>query len=216
MQNGGSMWTEMNQIIFSPEVTKLGIVVILERACSHNKSMHNLELFVNSLVYERKKIILNETGMFMSSSVFVPYDIMPDTILKVLGDLIDSNLPRSVFKKEQTVHICFELPMQHASGSNNALGVVNVVCGLLLAINEASESKKSKNTTDHKLCIFDVILKSVFFKHRVEYSAVLLHCIRYGYCGPSEMTAFVEHKVHTDTTVPVVSAPSRSKKSLLV
>jgi hypothetical protein len=106
--------------------------------------------------------------------------------------------------------------MQHASGSNNALGVVNVVCGLLLAINEASESKKSKNTTDHKLCIFDVILKSVFFKHRVEYSAVLLHCIRYGYCGPSEMTAFVEHKVHTDTTVPVVSAPSRSKKSLLV
>jgi hypothetical protein len=216
MENDGSIWTEMNKVIFTPEVTKLGIVVILERACSHNKSMHNLELFVNSLVYERKKIILNETGMFMSSSVFVPYDIMPDTILKVLGDLIDSNLPRSVFKKEQTVHICFELPMQHASGSNNALGVVNVVCGLLLAINEASESKKSKNTTDHKLCIFDVILKSVFFKHRVEYSAVLLHCIRYGYCGPSEMTAFVEHKVHTDTTVPVVSAPSRSKKSLLV
>ena len=216
MQNGGSMWTEINKLIFSPEVTKLGIVVILERACSHNKSMHNLELFVNSLVYERKKIILNETGMFMSSSVFVPYDIMPDTILKVLGDLIDSNLPRSVFKKDQTVHICFELPMEHANGSNNSLGVVNVVCGLLLAINEARESKKNKNTTDHKLCIFDVILKSVFFKHRVEYSAVLLHCIRYGYCGPSEMTAFIEPKVLTDITVPVVSAPSRSKKSLPV
>ena len=216
MDDNDNTWIELDEVIFSPEVIKLGMVVILERACSHNKSMHNLELFVNALVYERKKIILNETGLFISSSIFVPYDIMPENILKVIDDLIDSNLPRSIFKKDEAVHICFELPIAYANASNNALGVINVVCGFLLAINEASESKKIKKKTDHKLCIFDVILKSVFFKHRVEYSTVLRNCIRYGYCGPSEMTAFTESKVVADKVVPVISAQSRNKTCLLV
>ena len=172
----------MDAIIFSPEVTKLGIIVILERACSHNKSMHNLELFVNGLVYERKKFILNETGLFMSSSVFVPYSIMPDTVLRAVEQMIDSNTPRSVFKKNECVHICFELP-SNATSSHNALGVINVVCGLLLAINEAGALPTPRQKTNHKLCIFDVILKSVFFKHRIDYAVVLRKCIEYGYCA---------------------------------
>jgi hypothetical protein len=176
-----SDWETMDQILFSPEVIKLGIIVILDRACSHNKSMHNLELFVNGLVYERKKIILNETGMFISTSVFVPYSIMSDTVLHAVEHIIDSSTPRSVFKKNECVHICFEMPAT-AAYSHNALGVLNVVCGLLLAINEAGALQTSRHKTNHKLCIFDVVLKSVFFKHRVDYAVVLRKCIQYGYC----------------------------------
>jgi len=179
MQN--SDWESVDATIFSPELIKLGIVVILDRTCSHNKSMHNLELFVNGLVYERKKIILNETGMFVSTSVFVPYSIMPDTVLRAIEKIMDSSTPRSVFKKNECVHICFEMPSK-ANSSQNALGVLNVVCGLLLAINEASALQTPQHRTNHKLCIFDVILKSIFFKHRIDYAAVLRKCIQYGYC----------------------------------
>ena len=216
MDKDDDEWTAIDEALFSPKMLKSGIIVILDRACSHNKSMHNLELFVNALVYERKKIILNETGMFVSSSLFIPYDIMPATILKILDDLIECNLPRSVFKKDATLHICFELPTEHPNASNNALGVVNVVCGLLLAINEAGESKIIKKKSNHKLCIFDVILKSVFFKHRVEYSMVMRKCVHYGYCGPREINESTESKVTDANVVPLISASLKGKKCVAV
>jgi len=79
------------------------------------------------------------------------------------------------------VNICFDSPVR---SDNNALGVVNVVCGLLLAINEARSVQQQHTTThDNMLCIFDVILKSVFFKHRIDYSLVLQNCVQFGYCG---------------------------------
>ena len=174
-------WDEMDQIIFSPHIVKLGMLAILQQSCSHNKSMHNLELFVNTLIYEKKKLILSETGLFLSTSMFVTFDMLPKPALRTVLALIDSNVTRSVFKKNGTVNICFDSPVR---SDNNALGVVNVVCGLLLAINEARSVQQQHTTThDNMLCIFDVILKSVFFKHRIDYSLVLQNCVQFGYCG---------------------------------
>jgi len=173
-------WDAMDEIIYCPEVVKLGILVILQKSCSHNKSIHDLELFINSLVFERKKIIISELGLFISSSIFIPYDILPEAVLCVMQDLIASNTSRSVFKKNDIVHICFDPPLHL---TQNALGVVNVICGLLLAIKEADKLKLHSKSIDHKMCIFDVILKSIFFKHRVDYAVVLRNCIRFGYCA---------------------------------
>ena len=180
-----SEWSVIDDTIYTPDVLKVGILCILQNSCSHNKSIHNLEIFINDLVYDKKKIILSEHGLSISSSIFIPYGILPETVLRVVHDLIGSNLSRSVFKKNNVVHICFDLPT-HAS--KIALGVVNVVCGLLLAINEANELKTHKKTTDHKICIFDVILRSIFFKHRIDYTTVLAHCIRLGYTTTSADT----------------------------
>jgi len=175
-------WDKIDDIIYTPEVVKLGILHVLQNSCSHNKSVYNLEIFINSLVYEKKKIILNEEGLTISTSIFIPYGVLPEPVLIVTQDLISSNLPRSVFKKNDTVHICFDIPVH---SSKNSLGVVNVVCGLLLAIKQANTLKPYKKTTDHKICIFDVILRSIFFKHRIDYAVVLRHCIRLGYNTPA-------------------------------
>jgi len=203
-------WPEMHSVLFSPEVIKLGIIVVLERACSHNKSMHNLELFINALVYEKKKIILNETGMYTSSSLFIPYEIMPENVITIVGNLMDSKMPRSVFKKNEALHVFFELPVISNTSNNQALGAVSVVCGLLLAIQQATISKKNKQVSDHKLCVFDVILKSVFFKHRIDYAVVLRDCIRYGYCAASELEAI------TDSNVGATSATIQPKHATQV
>jgi len=173
-------WDIIDEIVYCPEVVKLGILVILQKSCSHNKPIHDLELFINSLVYERKKIIISELGLFISSSIFIPYDILPETILGAMQDLIASNTSRSVFKKNDIVHICFDSPTHL---TQTALGVINVICGLLLAINQADKLKIHSKSIDHKICIFDVILKSIFFKHRVDYALVLRSCVRFGYCA---------------------------------
>jgi len=173
-----SEWSAIDDTIYTPDVLKIGIVYILQTSCSHNKSMHNLEIFINNLVYEKKKVILNENGLSVSSSIFIPYALLPETVLRVIHELIASSLERSVFKKNNMVHICLDIPIYP---SKNALGVVNVVCGLLLAINEANGLKTHQKTTDNKICIFDVILRSIFFKHRIDYATVLGHCIRLGY-----------------------------------
>ena len=60
-----------------------------------------------------------------------------------------------------------------------------MVCGLLLAIKEADVLKPRNTKTDHKICVFDVILRSIFFKHRIDYAVVLRHCIDLGYCTPA-------------------------------
>ena len=180
-----SEWSAIDDTIYTPDVLKIGIVYILQGSCSHNKSMHNLEIFINNLVYEKKKIILNENGLSVSSSIFIPYALLPETVLRVIHELIASSLERSVFKKNNMVHICFDIPIYP---SKNALGVVNVVCGLLLAINGANELKAHQKTTDNKICIFDVILRSIFFKHRIDYATVLGHCIRLGYTTTSADT----------------------------
>jgi len=177
-----SEWDIIDDIIYTPEVLKVGILCILQKSCSHNKSIHNLEIFINGLVYEKKKIILNEKGLTISSSIFIPYNVLPEPVLQATQQLIASSLPRSVFKKTDTVHICFDLPVH---SSKNALGVVNVVCGLLLAIKEANVLKPHNTKPDHKICIFDVILRSIFFKHRIDYAVVLRHCIDLGYSTPA-------------------------------
>ena len=177
-----SEWDTIDDIIYTPDVLKVGILCILQKSCSHNKSIHNLEIFINSLVYEKKKIILNEKGLTISSSIFIPYGVLPETVLQATQKLIVSSLPRSVFKKHDAVHICFELPVH---SSKNALGVVNVVCGLFLAIKEANVLKPHNTNPDHKICIFDVILRSIFFKHRIDYALVLRHCIDLGYSTPA-------------------------------
>jgi len=90
---------------------KLGILVILRISCIHNKSIQDLELFINNFVYEKKRIIINEAGLFILSSIFIPYDILPEPVLHTTQDLIASNTSRLVFKKNDTVHIYFDSPL---------------------------------------------------------------------------------------------------------
>jgi len=59
--------------------------------------------------------------------------------------------------------------------------VVDVICSLFLA--NAGELKTQKTNIDHKICICDVILKSIFFKHHINYEVVLWNYICFDYCA---------------------------------
>jgi len=64
---------------------KLGILHALQSASHRNKSIHNLDVFINNLIYERKQIVLDENGMSLSKSVYIPYEILPTEILAAMN-----------------------------------------------------------------------------------------------------------------------------------
>ena len=65
------------------------------------------------------------------------------------------------------------------------LGVIDVICAFFLIMNDASD--KSKQGPDHSrvadgmLSVFDVLLKSMCFKQRVDYQTIIQKCVEYGY-----------------------------------
>jgi len=170
-------WKNIDDSVYSPTTIKLGILHALQSASHRNKSMHNLDVFIDNLIYERKQIILDENGVSLSKSMYIPYEILSKEILSAMTLLVDSVATRSFFTQDENVHTCFECPLP---GDNNTLGVVNVLCGFLLAINECGHLNDSNRPyNSNLLSVFDVILKSILFKHSIDFSVVMENCVRY-------------------------------------
>ena len=78
-------WKNVDDSVYSPTTMKLGILHALQSASHRNKSIHNLDVFINNLIYERKQIVLDENGMSLSKSVYIPYEILPTEILAAMN-----------------------------------------------------------------------------------------------------------------------------------
>jgi len=79
----------------------------------------------NRLTFEKKHIILNEAGVSLSQSLFVPFGIMDQSLLYNISQLLESSNTRCVFndtKKRESVIFALE----HVE----ILGVVDVITGL--------------------------------------------------------------------------------------
>ena len=65
------------------------------------------------------------------------------------------------------------------------LGVIDVICAFYLIMNDASENSKQRpdnfRMADGMLSVFDVLLKSICLKQRVDYQTIIQKCIEYGY-----------------------------------
>jgi len=173
-------WKIIDDSVYSPTTIRLGILHALQSASHRNKSMHNLDVFIDNLIYERKQIILDENGVSLSKSMYIPYEIMSTELLAAMTLLVDSVATRSFFTQDENVHTCFECPLP---GDNNTLGVVNVLCGFLLGINECGHLNDSNRPyNSNLLSVFDVILKSILFKHSIDFSVVMENCVRSHIC----------------------------------
>lgn len=165
--------------LFLPEVLKLAILSALQKDSKHANSMHNLESFVNNLTHEKRHVILSENGLSLSTSMFIPYSIMGRELLCSVQRLLDSDDDRCTFTNaEKTQSVAFVL------GQTEILGVIDVICAVLLIMSDANDI--NTHLTDgasrtNIMSIFDVILKSICFKKRVDYSTILQMCVDHGY-----------------------------------
>ena len=170
----------LHQKLFQPGVLKLALLSTLQKDSKNVNSMHNLDTFANRLTFEKKHIILNEAGLSLSRSLFIPFNIMHRGLLDDLGELLRISANRCTFiDVEKQTSVVFTLAHEEM------LGVIDVICAFFLILNDASD--KSKQRPDHSrvadgmLSVFDVLLKSMCFKQRVDYQTIIQKCVEYGY-----------------------------------
>jgi len=137
-------------------------------------------------VYDQRQHILQT---LRDCSKHQQVDICPPYTLQSTL-LVNSVVPRSFFTQDENVHTCFECPLP---GNNNTLGVVNVLCGFLLAINECGHlNDASRTNNSNLLSIFDVILKSILFKHSIDFAVVMENCER----SPVSVICNTQRRLH--------------------
>jgi len=181
------MCTQLHETLFAPTVLKLALLEALQKDSKNMSSMHHLDNFANRLTFEKKHIILNETGVSLSQSLFVPFGIMDQGLLNNISQLLESSNTRCVFndtnKRESVV-----FALEHVE----ILGVVDVISAFFLIMNDASDISKKRPENacmaDGMLSAFDVLLKSICFKQRVDYPTVIQKCIDYGYGDMSTLS----------------------------
>lgn len=173
--------------LFSPEVMKLAILSALQKDSKHANSMHNLETFINNLTHEKRHVILSENGLSLSASMFIPYSIMGRELLCSVQRLLDSDDDRCTFTNAQkTQSVAFVL------AQTEILGVIDVICAVLLIMSDANDFNTHLTDAASRtniMSIFDVILKSICFKKRVDYPTILQKCIDYGYKDTSLLSS---------------------------
>ena len=170
----------LHQRLFQPCVLKLALLSTLQKDSQNVNSMHNLDTFANRLTFEKKHIILNETGLSLSRSMFIPFKIMHRGLLDDISELLRISVNRCTFNNvEKQTSVVFTLVHEEM------LGVPDVICAFFLIMNDASENSKQRpdksRMPDSMLSVFDVLLKSICFKQRVDYQTIIQKCTEYGY-----------------------------------
>ena len=170
----------LHQKLFQPCVLKLALLSTLQKDSKNVNSMHNLDTFANRLTFEKKHIILNETGLSLSRSLFIPFKIMHRGLLDDISELLRISANQCTFNDaEKQTNVVFTLVHEEM------LGVIDVICAFYLIMNDASENSKQRPDTsrmaDGMLSVFDVLLKSICFKQRVDYQTIIHKCVEYGY-----------------------------------
>lgn len=166
--------------LFEPPVLKLALLQALQKDGRNVTTMHNLDTFANTLTFEKKQIVLDEMGLSLSRSLYIPYEVMDGDLLHRCNALMQSTTSRCLFvNTEKRESVVFELD------DDEILGVVNIICAFFLIMHDASLLSKKHTgdscTADGILSVFDVLLKSICFKQRVDYQNIMKQCITHGY-----------------------------------
>lgn len=149
------------------------LFAITENRLLANNTMSSLSTLVTDIVQEKRRIILNTTGLRISKSLFIPFSTMDPSMLASMHDLISGNNRYQTCDGFTAGSVVYEVLLDDAV---EVIGVSNILCAVLLmlrdvygGINQTAES------------IFDVVLQTTMNKFRVDYAKTLYDCTQYGY-----------------------------------
>ena len=160
---------KMKDSVYTPENIKLALMYCI----CNNKDIkifntNKLQKLLQEIIYEKRIFLFKENGIYLSHSLFIPYEIMDLNLLVSLEDIINTTEQNKV---EKLAFVDSNYKCKHL------VGVHVVVCGFLLCILEL----RKHNKYDTSMCIFDIILQSLVLKTRVNYNMLLDECRKYGY-----------------------------------
>jgi len=174
------MNTNAFESLCSPEMIKLALIYSMKHKKSKNtSSVKNIAEFINSIIYEKKKIMLKAYGLNISKSLFVPYNIMSPGFLRDIDSILEEHKDCFFFVDSDDNN---NIVLPNDKSADNTLGICNIVCGFFLAINEL---KNSENEL-YLMSLFDSVVSNVVFEQRVEFPKIISKAIEYGYFEKSK------------------------------
>jgi len=163
-----------------PEMIKLALIYSMKHKKNKNtSSVKNIAEFINSIIYEKKKVMLKGCGLNISKSLFVPYNIMPQGFLRDIDGILEEHKDCFFFVDSDDNN---NIVLPSDKSADNTLGICNIVCGFFLAIKELQTSENEL----YLMSLFDSVVSNVVFEQRVEFPKIIAKAVEYGYFEKSQ------------------------------
>jgi len=167
--------------ICDSKMIKLAIIYILnQKKTRYTTSVSAMAELINSIIYEKQKLIIKEDGINICKSLFIPYNIMSN------DNLSDVNMVLTNFEncdffvdsdgKNNIIYPDHKFP-------NKTISICNVVCGFFLSVKEMFKGDNEAYLT----ALFDSVVSNVVFEQRVEFPVIIKRAIEYGYIPKSKL-----------------------------
>jgi len=176
--------------LYSTDMIKLSMMCILTvKKSKHTKSPSSLAAFINFITYEPRTLVVTEDGVYITKTLFIPFNIMPRSVLMDVNAVLEVEHERNIFVDvDSKNNIVYSLSKRESS----VLGIGSIVCGFFLAVKSITTEKNEI----YVLALFDSVVSKIVFEQRVEFCKIVGMCFEHGYVG--RKSADVHVAVETD------------------
>ena len=159
--------------IWNSEMIKLAIIYIINhRKTQYTTSVSAIAKLINSIIYEKQRLIIKEDGINICKSLFIPYNIMSKENLSDVN-IVLANFDKCDFFVDSDGKNNIIYPDDKFS--RKKISICNVVCGFSLSVKEMFKAIDktagfcarlvTKETAIEK-SIFSVVKRCIFLLRR--------------------------------------------------
>jgi len=165
--------------MYMPEMIKLSLLCILTvKKCKHTKSPASLAAFISSIMYEPRKLVVTDEGIYITNTLFIPFNIMSRETLMDAQSILEMDQERNIFVDVGSKN---NIVYSFSKRESSVLGIGSIVCGFFLAIKSLILDKNEI----YLLALFDTVVSKIVFEQRVEFYKIVSLCFEHGYVSRS-------------------------------
>ena len=168
--------------IYAPEMIQLALLCILTvKKGTHTKSPASLAAFISSITYEPRKLVVTEDGIYITKTLFIPFNIMSRETLADAQSILEIEQDRNIFVDAGSKN---NIVYSFSKRESSVLGIGSIVCGFFLAI----KSLIAEKNETYLMALFDTVVSKIVFEQRVEFYKIVSQCFEHGYVSKNAAT----------------------------
>jgi len=168
--------------IYAPEMIQLALMCILTvKKGAHTKSPASLAAFISSITYEPRKLVVTEDGIYITKTLFIPFNIMSRETLADAQSILEIEQDRNIFVDADSKN---NIVYSFSKRESSVLGIGSIVCGFFLAI----KSLIAEKNETYLMALFDTVVSKIVFEQRVEFYKIVSQCFEHGYVSKNAAT----------------------------
>ena len=164
-------------VLYTPEyISKCLKIALSKQSIETFSSIENLSTYLIDIINEFRVFYMNKNGIFLSDSIFLPYEHIDGTLLRSLQEIVQNNNIFSVLNTSNITDNVYSINTEDRIHKNQKNSVSTILCAFLILLNDIY----SENQTT-ALSIYDTVLQNVFLQCRVNKLEIMHDSVKYGY-----------------------------------